>query len=58
VSGFLPVMIENLRADPSGTYKSWFLWEERIKNLCSIRTDHLAGSGHPAGSRKNVSEGA
>src|SRR6185437_11143196 len=23
--------------DPCGTYQSWFLWEERIKNFRSIR---------------------
>lgn len=25
------------REDPNGTYRSWFLWEERIKNFRSIR---------------------
>jgi type II restriction enzyme len=25
------------RAHPSGTYQSWFLWEERLKNFRSIR---------------------
>lgn len=37
MSEFLPVLIDNWRADPSGTYQSWFLWEERIKNFRSIR---------------------
>lgn len=37
VSDFLPTLIENWRADPSATYRSWFLWEERIKNFRSIR---------------------
>jgi type II restriction enzyme len=30
-------LIERWRNDPSGTYQSWFLWEERIKNFRSIR---------------------
>ncbi|TIX93115.1 type II restriction endonuclease [Rhizobium sp. P44RR-XXIV] len=30
-------LIERWRDDPSGTYRSWFLWEERIKNFRSIR---------------------
>lgn len=25
------------RDDPNGTYRSWFLWEERLKNFRSIR---------------------
>lgn len=25
------------RGDPGGTYRSWFLWEERVKNFRSIR---------------------
>src|SRR3990170_8508423 len=25
------------RDDPGGTYQSWFLWEERLKNFRSIR---------------------
>jgi len=25
------------REDPSGTYRTWFLWEERLKNFRSIR---------------------
>ena len=37
VSDFMPFLIENWRTDPSGTYQSWFLWEERIKNFRSIR---------------------
>ncbi len=37
MSDFLPILVENWRADPSGTYQSWFLWEERIKNFRSIR---------------------
>lgn len=30
-------LIEQWKADPGGTYRSWFLWEERIKNFRSIR---------------------
>jgi type II restriction enzyme len=30
-------LIEHWRQDPDGTYQSWFLWEERLKNFRSIR---------------------
>lgn len=30
-------LITRWRGDSSGTYRSWFLWEERIKNFRSIR---------------------
>ena len=30
-------LIESWRADPDATYRSWFLWEERLKNFRSIR---------------------
>ncbi len=30
-------LIETWRDDPSATYRSWFLWEERLKNFRSIR---------------------
>lgn len=33
----LPRLLERWRNDPNGTYRSWFLWEERIKNFRSIR---------------------
>jgi type II restriction enzyme len=36
-SGRLRYSIEAWRADPSATYRSWFLWEERLKNFRSIR---------------------
>lgn len=29
-------LIERWRADPDGTYQTWFLWEERLKNFRSI----------------------
>lgn len=31
------LLIERWRNDAAGTYRSWFLWEERIKNFRSIR---------------------
>ena len=30
-------LIERWREDPGGTYRTWFLWEERLKNFRSIR---------------------
>lgn len=33
----LPLLIERWRADSGGTYQSWFLWRERLKNFRSIR---------------------
>ena len=30
-------LIEAWRADPDGSYRTWFLWEERLKNFRSIR---------------------
>jgi type II restriction enzyme len=30
-------LIRHWRDDPGGTYRTWFLWEERIKNFRSIR---------------------
>lgn len=30
-------LLERWREDPGGTYRTWFLWEERIKNFRSIR---------------------
>lgn len=30
-------LVERWRSDPDGTYRSWFLWEERLKNFRSIR---------------------
>ena len=29
--------IERWRSDEGGTYRSWFFWDERIKNFRSIR---------------------
>ena len=33
----LRVLIERWRDDPGSTYRTWFLWEERLKNFRSIR---------------------
>ena len=30
-------LIERWRDDPGATYRTWFLWEERLKNFRSIR---------------------
>jgi type II restriction enzyme len=30
-------LVARWRSDPGGTYRSWFLWEERLKNFRSIR---------------------
>lgn len=33
----LHTLVQKWRDDPSGTYQTWFLWEERLKNFRSIR---------------------
>lgn len=33
----LALLINKWREDPDGTYESWFLWPERLKNFRSIR---------------------
>ena len=33
----LRVLIERWREDPLSTYRTWFLWEDRLKNFRSIR---------------------
>lgn len=33
----LQLLIERWRDDSNGTYQTWFLWEERLKNFRSIR---------------------
>lgn len=33
----LRTLIARWREDPCGTYRTWFLWEERLKNFRSIR---------------------
>lgn len=37
VSQPLRTLIQRWRDDSGATYRSWFLWEERVKNFCSIR---------------------
>jgi type II restriction enzyme len=37
VVSVLEKLIARWKADPGGTYRSWFLWEERLKNFRSIR---------------------
>ncbi|HDR9045310.1 TPA: type II restriction endonuclease [Burkholderia vietnamiensis] len=33
----LRTLIEHWKADPAGTFQTWFLWPERLKNFRSIR---------------------
>ena len=33
----LSTLIRHWRDDPGGTYRTWFLWDERLKNFRSIR---------------------
>ena len=33
----LAPLIERWKSDPGGTYRSWFLWDDRLKNFRSIR---------------------
>lgn len=35
-------LIDRWRSDPDGTYQSWFLWDQRLKNFRSIRSGLLA----------------
>ena len=37
MSDLLRVLIERWRDDPGSTYRTWFLWDERLKNFRSIR---------------------
>lgn len=37
MNDFFPTLVQKWRLDESGTYRSWFLWEERLKNFRSIR---------------------
>lgn len=36
-TGLLRVLVERWRQDPGSTYRTWFLWDERLKNFRSIR---------------------
>lgn len=37
VSQPMRTLVQRWRDDPGATYRSWFLWEERVKNFRSIR---------------------
>jgi type II restriction enzyme len=37
LSDAMRTLIQRWREDPNATYRSWFLWEERVKNFRSIR---------------------
>ena len=37
LSDAMRALIQRWREDPGATYRSWFLWEERVKNFRSIR---------------------
>lgn len=37
MTDLLRVLIERWRDDPAATYRTWFLWDERLKNFRSIR---------------------
>lgn len=37
MSDLLRLLVERWRDDPGSTYRTWFLWEERLKNFRSIR---------------------
>lgn len=37
MTDLMSVLLERWRTDEGGTYRTWFLWEERIKNFRSIR---------------------
>lgn len=60
----LETLIARWKGDPGGTYQSWFLWEERIKNFRTIKTgirtvvaqiaDGSFGSKYQASSLKSV----
>lgn len=37
MSDTIRILIDRWKKDPNGTYQSWFLWPERLKNFRSIR---------------------
>ena len=54
----LRTLITRWREDPGGTYRTWFLWEERLKNFGSIRRGLAeVGTEIEAGSFGNVYKG-
>ncbi len=36
MSSDVRTLIDRWRADPGGTYQTWFLWDERLKNFRSM----------------------
>jgi type II restriction enzyme len=55
----LRTLIARWREDSGGTYRSWFLWEERLKNFRSIRRGLAQVVGEiEAGSFGNVYKGS
>jgi type II restriction enzyme len=52
-------LLSRWRDDPAGTYRTWFLWEERLKNFRSIRRGIAAVIAEiEAGSFGNVYKGS
>ena len=52
-------LIERWREDDGGTYRRWFLWEDRLKNFRSIRTGiQLVATEVEAGTFGNVYKGS
>ena len=47
-------LITRWRGDPGGTYRTWFLWDERIKNFGSIRRGLLQVISEIEGDRFGV----
>ena len=37
VTAPISILLQRWRDDPGGTYRTWFLWEERLKNFRSLR---------------------
>ena len=37
MSNAISTLLQRWREDAGGTYRTWFLWEERLKNFRSIR---------------------
>lgn len=55
----LRTLLEHWRNDPAGTYRTWFLWEERLKNFRSIRRGIAEVVGEiEAGTFGNVYKGS
>ncbi|HET7754358.1 MAG TPA: type II restriction endonuclease [Anaeromyxobacteraceae bacterium] len=58
-SGRTRELIERWREDEGGTYRRWFLWDDRLKNFRSIRSGiQLVASEIEAGTFGNVYKGS